>query len=266
MPNNITNQITFGSDSAAQSAFQQMLRDMRAEGRPVGSLDFNKLLPMPKELDIEAGSKTRSGLKLVKEYYDTLVALETQNPSTTPADYAKKIQQCENMYRKKRAHDPEAWSLGEQACQNIQRYGCPTWYEWCIQNWGTKWNAYQCRPLQKDSDTMVFYTAWSSVPKIVALLSGKYPDQKVTYRWADEDIGYNVGELTMKGGEVIDTNVPENGSREAYEMAAEIMDVDLSDYDLHLTQDGTSYEYREPDAPPKGTQKHKKERRGEPSR
>ena len=67
-----------------------------------------------------------------------------------------------------------------------------------------------------------------------------------------------MGELTLKGGEVIGLNVPEGGSREAYEMAAEIMNVDLSDYDLCLTADGSSYEYRDPDAAPaadKGGQK-----------
>ena len=94
---------------------------------------------------------------------------------------------------------------------------------------------------------MVFFTAWDSVPKIVTLLSRKYPEQTITYRWADENIGYNVGEMTLKGGEVIDINVPEGGSREAYEMAAEIMGADLSDYDLCLTADGSSYEYRDPD-------------------
>ena len=97
---------------------------------------------------------------------------------------------------------------------------------------------------------MVFFTAWDSVPKIITLLSRKYPEQTITYRWADEDIGRNVGELTLKGGEVIGLNVPEGGSREAYEMAAEIMNADLSDYDLCLTADGSSCEYRDPDDAP----------------
>ena len=78
-------------------------------------------------------------------------------------------------------------------------------------------------------------------------MSRKYPEQTITYRWADEDIGHNVGEFVIKDGEVIDINVPGDGSREAYEMAAEIMDVSLTDYDLHLTKDGSGYEYRAPD-------------------
>ena len=247
MPNNITNQITFGSDGAALAAFQRMLHDVRMEGQPLGSFDFNKLLPMPKELDMEAGTRTDRGLKLVREYHHALADLEQQKSALTPKEYAANLRQCEGLYRKKRIADPETWALGEKAYSNIQRFGSPTWYEWCNRNWGTKWNAYGFPPLEKNSDTMEFYTAWDSVPKIISLLSKKYPEQTITYRWADEDIGHNVGEFTIKDGEVIDINVPEGGSREAYEMAAEIMDVFLSDYDLYLTKDGSGYEYRVPE-------------------
>ena len=247
MPNNITNQITFGSDSVSLAAFQQMLHDVRMEGQPLGSFDFNKLLPMPKELDMEAGTRTDRGLKLVQEYHHALADLERQKPALTPEEYAANLRQCKGLYRKKRMADPEAWSLGEKAYGNIQRFGSPTWYEWCNRNWGTKWNAYGFPPLEQNSDTMEFYTAWASVPKIISVLSRKYPEQTITYRWADEDIGHNVGEFTIKDGAVIDINIPEGGSREAYELAAEIMDVSLSDYDLHLTKDGSGYEYRNPD-------------------
>lgn len=250
MPNNITNQITFGSDSAALAAFQKMLHDVQMEGQPLGSIDFNRLLPMPKELDIEAGTRTDQGLKLVQEYHHALDILAQRKPGMTPAEYALSLRQCEGLYRKKRMADLMTWSLGEKAYNNIQRFGCPTWYEWCNHNWGTKWNAYQPRPLRENDHTMEFFTAWDSVPKIITLLSRKYPEQIIAYRWADEDIGRNVGEMTMNGGEIIDIHVPEGGSREAYELAAEIMDADLSDYNLCLTADGSGYEYRDPDEPP----------------
>ena len=196
MPNNITNQITFGLDHAAVAAFQKMLHNVRLEGQPLGSIDFNKLLPMPKELDIEAGTRTDQGLKLVQEYHHTMADLERQKPGLTAAEYALSFHQCKDLYRKKRMADPMTWALGEQAYNNVQRFGSPTWYEWCSRNWGTKWNAYDFQPLREDSDTMVFFTAWSSVPKIVELLSKEYPEQTITYRWADENIGYNVGEST----------------------------------------------------------------------
>ena len=181
-----------------------MLHDMRMEGQPLGSIDFNKLLPLPKELDMEAGTRTDRGLKLVREYHSALADLERQKPGLTPAEYALALRKCEGLYRKQRLADPVTWALGEQAYSNVQQFGSPTWYEWCNRNWGTKWNVYGFPPLKKDSDTMEFFTAWDSVPKIITLLSRKYPEQAITYRWADEDIGRNVGEMMLKGGEVID--------------------------------------------------------------
>lgn len=250
MPNHITNQITFGSDSAALTAFQRMLHDMRMEGQPLGSFDFNKLLPMPGELNIECGSRTDAGLKLYTGFIreSAIVAEATMFAAEDErtAAVAKLLAKWDAIEK----NDPDTWALGEKAFRNIQKYGHPTWYEWCNQNWGSKWNAYQPRPLREDDHTMVFYTAWASVPKIISLLSRKYPEQTITYRWADEDIGHNVGEFTIKDGEVIDINVPEGGSREAYEMAAEIMDISLSDYNLHLTRNGSGYEYRDPDEAP----------------
>ena len=127
MPNNITNQITFGSDSAAQAAFQRMLRDIQMEGQPLGSIDFNKLLPMPKELDMEAGSRTDRGLKLVQEYHHALADLERRKPGLTTAEYALSLRQCQGLYRQKRLADPMTWDLGEQAYSNMQRFGSPTW-------------------------------------------------------------------------------------------------------------------------------------------
>lgn len=74
---------------------------------------------------------------------------------------------------------------------------------------------------------MVFLTAWNSVPDIVAALSRKYPDQTITYRWADEDIGQNVGEMVFRDGKCIEQDILEGGSPAAYEMAAEIIGIEL---------------------------------------
>lgn len=247
LPNHITNQITFGTEPAALKAFQKMLRDVQMEGQPLGSFDFNKLLPMPKELNIESSSRTAQGLELVREYQNTLDSLRRRKPFLSPVYYAEILQKHEELHRKKRQDNPEIWALGEKAYSNLQRFGSSTWYEWCQQNWGTKWNAYQPCPLRENSDTMVFYTAWNSIPRLIEILSERYPEQTVSYRWADEDIGHNVGEFSMKAGKIIDINIPEGGSREAYEMSAAITGISLSDFGLYLTKDGRGYEYREPD-------------------
>ena len=47
MPNYVTNIITFGTDPGAKAAFRRMLDTVRADGKGLGSISFEKLLPMP---------------------------------------------------------------------------------------------------------------------------------------------------------------------------------------------------------------------------
>ena len=219
MPNHVTNHLTFGPDADAIAAFQKMLKEVRDSGKSLGTFDFNKLIPMPPSLNIERSSLTDEGLKLYQAYAQELAQAGPVGENLVKRKWAVQ-----------RRNDPMAWALGEQAYQNVQKYGYPTWYEWANQNWGTKWNAYQCKPLSKSDDTMIFLTAWGAVPNIVATLSRKYPAQTITYRWADENIGYNVGEAVFRGGECVGLNVPEEGSPAAYEMTAEILGIDLSEF------------------------------------
>lgn len=75
------------------------------------------------------------------------------------------------------------------------------WYSWCIEMWGTKWNA-------KDSYTtssgeVVFETAWSTPFQVIFELSRQYPQVTLIVKFADESIGYNCGEYHLKNGEVV---------------------------------------------------------------
>lgn len=46
-------------------------------------------------------------------------------------------------------------------------YGKNNWYDWSIENWGTKWNAYS---FSRDGNTIGFQTAWSAPHPILAEL------------------------------------------------------------------------------------------------
>lgn len=239
MPNHITNLISFGDQPEQIAAFHQMLRELRQKDGVYGSIDFNKLIPMPDSLNIEAGTRTERGLDAYRRFMGG-----DRDAEAFQKDH------------------PEEWMLGSQAYENIRQYGVPTWYEWCNQNWGTKWNAYSCVELTQDDDTLEFFTAWNGVPNILEAISRKYPDQTITYRWADEDIGSNVGEATFQSGTMIDAYIPTPGSKEAYELASDIMGIDLAEFDLYLSEDKSTYEYREEwpeleDTAPKGKKKEK---------
>ena len=59
MPNHITNILTFEGGSEQVHA---MLDKIKSDELGVGSIDFNKIIPMPESLAIEAGSRTDNAL------------------------------------------------------------------------------------------------------------------------------------------------------------------------------------------------------------
>ncbi len=216
----VINHITFGPDGASRAAFQQMLHEVRAEGQPLGSIDFNNLIPMPEDLAIRAGFQTDQGLKLYTSFMKesaavakaTLFMPETECSTIVAGHLAKW-----GAVKKK---DPETWDLGEKAFQNIKKYGCPTWVVWAGLNWGTRDNACFCVPLDQDSDTMVFQTRGTAVPKLAAALSKKFPGQKITYSWADGDTGQHLGRMVFQGGKTIDAEIPQEPGALAQAMSA----------------------------------------------
>ena len=56
------------------------------------------------------------------------------------------------------------------------------WYHWCIDNWGTKWDACDKSIDYEDSEilALTFNTAWSPPEGIVERLREKYPDLSFT--------------------------------------------------------------------------------------
>ena len=70
---------------------------------------------------------------------------------------------------------------------------CPflNWYEWCIDNWGTKWDCKLC-PYENNEETaelrgntILFNTAWAPPVAIIKKLSEKY-HTRIVCAWQDE--------------------------------------------------------------------------------
>ncbi len=233
MPNHVTNIVKFNGNA---DRFQEMLERIQNEEYGRGSIDFNKIIPMPESLNIQAGSMTRRGL----EAYQGFIEVYTLAGTRTGLDLLNIPKASEDAFLKMRPDiKPEDWALGRAAFQNIQQYGAPTWYEWCVQNWGTKWNAYNCNAAP-DANTMSFLTAWSAPHPILQKLSEMYPDLVVEHQWADKDIGANCGQRTYQGGDILDEYYPDYGKR-SVEFACQVMGAEPEDYGLVLSQDGTEY-------------------------
>ncbi|MBQ4447480.1 MAG: hypothetical protein II897_04215 [Clostridia bacterium] len=227
MPNYITNVLEL---DCSDKRFLDVANFVKGDGE-LGEFDFNTLVKMPEELDVECGSR---GSDAHRKYISFLNNLKEGMT-------AEEVEELEKSY-KAQLREEKDWELGKQYYENQRKYGSTTWYDWCVRNWGTKWNA--C-----DSDydplchTFTFQTALEGVPNLVKLLSEKFPDVTIDYSFADEDIGYNVGVIRFQNGDDTSSEFPEGGSKRAYELAAEIMGVDLKERGYELTKDGTSYMY-----------------------
>jgi len=133
--------------------------------------------------------------------------------------------------------------------------------DFSVRFWGSKWNSYGYDYLPKKDDALVFNTAWSAVPQVIAKLSETYPEVTVDYCWADEDFGSNTGRLQFKNGEVIDGYIPADQSPEAYEFAAAVQDSTLEDFGYVLDKDTGKVRYME-EVTPQEAQKHSEKAKG----
>lgn len=128
----------------------------------------------------------------------------------------------------------------ERACRAYEETGFIYWYEWNLENWGTKWNAYECE--KTASNIYTFVTAWSGVPDLLQKISLENPFVTIEYKYSDEDTGFNVGEYTYLNG-VISKILFEGGSKEAYELAFELRPESKEYYEF---VDG-NYQYKDED-------------------
>ena len=121
-------------------------------------LDFMKIHPYPKALDITAG---REG----------------------PDD------------------SPEQRALVAAEESNLDKYGYKNWYDWCVNNWGTKWNAGGDNPdmmvdydYDEDGDTVIalfqFDTAWAPPLGVMQKLMETHPELHIECRYSEPGVGF----------------------------------------------------------------------------
>ncbi len=236
MPNHVTNRITIkGTDEQVQKVKEAVKSDECG----LGSIDFGKIIPMPKELNIESGTRTDRGLAAYKRFVEIYTA------GKQDVDPLHIQSEAEKAYLKSKTDvQPQDWALGRTAFQNVLKYGVPTWYEWCIKNWDTKWNAYGYQEGEScdNGNVLKFMTAWSRPGSVMDKLAAMFPEVDFTHEWADEDIGHNCGRAEYSQGECTELYCPE-GDVESVEFAARVMDSDPAGWGLALNAAEDKYIY-----------------------
>lgn len=172
MPNHISNRIKFEKTSnnwrRVCEALDQLKVLMKTEDSP---FDFNALIPYPKDWD-DADEKHH-------------IAVEEINTRLSAVGDDKEKRQAIMLEWKDLPED--GYNHGG--------------YEWCIANWGTKWNAYE---IGFDCDAILFQTAWNTPRPIWAEISKRFPDLELVVEYADEDRGSNCGILKYNAGHLVE--------------------------------------------------------------
>lgn len=192
MPNWVRNRMFInGDDEQVEKVLNTILNDE-------GDVDFNKIVPMPSALDVENSSDASLG-------YDIIMGKASVDAKLYFAKMDKEKQD-------------KCLELGNIYKENLEKYGHTDWYGWRLDKWGTKWNASETF----NDDTYVeFDTAWSVPIGIYEALAKMFPDVEISFDWADEDSGYNVGSGNLDNGKLYYTEL-EGGSKEAFELYMEI--------------------------------------------
>lgn len=253
MPNNITNHITVSGNAEDIKA----MFDAVSYDNDYGMLDFNKVIPMPTSLDMESGSLTTRSV----EVYMSVI-----NPDNPYFHRYYKVSMEKFIELKvKIIHDGNyyfltdkryefmldgdkingdwqpLYELGRLYVSNLINYGAFTWYDWRLDNWGTKWNSYAS---ERKENSFIFETAWSAPHEIVEQLAKMFPRLSFYHEWADENIGYNTGYCEYYNGERWNECFFDDGTKDAYEFAAEVLETDLAEYDLYFNEAIQNYEVR----------------------
>lgn len=191
MPNNIANRLHVQGSAEQVAAVFDLVEEDDGKGR----MDFNKIIPMPRQL---RGFSPHMGI------------LDALGDGWQPGrNYRLGLNEVEI----------EAYSQG---LQNLNETGYIYWGDWAEDNWGTKWNAYSTPDCRDTKDTIYFNTAWSEVTSMIKVLSVMFPAARLHYSFADEQTGCHTGRYVIYQGEVVEDTSPADLSKEAYELAFEL--------------------------------------------
>lgn len=211
MPNYVCNKIELKGN---MNIITSMLNKIKHDDYGKGTIDFNKVIPMPETLNMEYGSRTdtcilvyltnKGTIKFEDFSEENKILAKTLVNNMFNTDYLeRKLEEICGEDKEEYITD-ENYNKGKQYVDNYKNYGATTWYEWSIRNWGTKWNACGYEEdvdYSTNGNYLEFETAWSAPHPIIEKLSEDYPEITFVHKWADEDLGSNCGMRIYENGE-----------------------------------------------------------------
>ena len=271
MPNHVQNIVVIsGRDEDVNRLIKEVkyspdTHDAETAGPDTNTLDFNKVVPMPRLLNasnygycveligayasyvnpkyfgIDDAIEGVRPTKLDKEVFKQIEEFVKENYLAKDKDCTRltseQLKNLANNITMSAGHLCEAEKEKEYTAKDIigmgaqlwtakLLYGTYDWYNWCCAHWGTKWNSY--RHEKGEPNQIIFQTAWSTPMPVIKKLSELYPDTTIETYYADEDIGNNCGKYTYRPGKLIEDWCP--GDEEAEKYANDVWNLAIEAY------------------------------------
>jgi hypothetical protein len=170
-----------------------------------GLFDFNSVIPMPPELEIEESSAVTTGYDALFGDWTEPAKYWTWKEAAAKLGYPFPLESREQLLACIRSLDCAEMYLApaRQYHDNIEKHGFGSWYGWCKKHWGSKWNAEDSKVDAAPDRIVVRFTTASSFPKpLVKALSKKWPALEIRVQYADEHLRWGGDYLLEAGREV----------------------------------------------------------------
>lgn len=168
MPNWCENRVEFSGPAGDLEKLRKLI------GTDEQPISFQKIKPMPQELDVESGSCSLG--------YDVVYG-DAEKVLNYPWVKATGITDREGLICYLKKEHPDYLELAERYKSNLERYGFTDWYGWRIANWGTKWDIgpEDVQVLDESPGYLgvEFYTAWAPPEGIHAALLELFDKQRL---------------------------------------------------------------------------------------
>jgi hypothetical protein len=215
MPNHILNELTpldWANDikiDAVLDSFKTSFYDSNDKKVDETCFDFNTLIPLPEVLNV----RNSDGYSFqLKQLLEKNVSPKQLFDETILNHWVSKGMELPTIDTYRMSEDNV-----RRYIESYRDYGHIDWYSWSIENWGTKWNAYECK---RDEHKITFETAWYTPVPIWKALTEKYPTITWRVRYSDEDTGgSNHGILHLQGGDITEEHLDLD---EKHELAAQM--------------------------------------------
>ena len=154
------------------------------------TFDFNKILPMPKELKDDMHREGTDCPKCGKPFGQLNKMLDYKcNSCDISGNMGGRL--GSTLFNTNKRDIYKSLSFNEKilAKKWEKKYGTASWYEWSNQHWNTKWNVETDSTVTRKSDTEIrvyFQTAWDAPYPVLEELSKMFT-VKIMHKYEHED-------------------------------------------------------------------------------